>query len=47
VLFETMIKPADGTSYPAEISLRYLRDEQPPILVAIVHDTRERHKLGE
>ena len=35
-----------GTEYPAEICLQYLGMEQPPILVAMVHDIAERVKLA-
>jgi len=46
VVFETTIE-ARYREYPAEICLQYFGKEDPPILVAIVHDTTERQRLGE
>ena len=46
VVFETRIVPLTGNSYPAEICLQYFSDEQPPILVAMVHDTTDRIQLA-
>ena len=44
VVFETVIRGADR-EYPAEICMQYFADEHPPILVAIVHETSDRHNL--
>ncbi len=46
VVFETVIRPVAGNSYPAELCVQYFGDEVPHILVAIVHDTSERQKLA-
>lgn len=46
VVFETMLDGRDRGGYPVEIRLQYFPDEAPPILVAIVHDTLERQRLG-
>jgi two-component system CheB/CheR fusion protein len=45
IVFETVIRPADGSDYPAEICMQYFEDESPPILVAMVHDTSNRQQL--
>ncbi|TDH58968.1 PAS domain S-box protein [Dankookia rubra] len=45
VVFETVLRAATGREYPAEICLQHIVDEQPPILLAIVHDTSERRCL--
>jgi two-component system CheB/CheR fusion protein len=44
-VFETVLRTAGGRTYPAEICLQYFADEEPPILLAIVHDTTERQML--
>jgi two-component system CheB/CheR fusion protein len=41
IVFETTIR-GEEREYPAELCMQYLRDEEPPILVAVVHDTSER-----
>jgi two-component system CheB/CheR fusion protein len=46
IVFETTIRAAEGRHYPAEICTQYFGEETPPILVAIVHDTSERHSLS-
>jgi two-component system CheB/CheR fusion protein len=46
IVFETVIRSADGSEYPAELCMQYFADEHPPILVAIVHDTRDRRQLA-
>jgi two-component system CheB/CheR fusion protein len=46
IVFETMIRSADGREYPAEICLQHFADEVPPILVAMVHDTSDRQRLS-
>jgi len=45
IVFETVIRSATGREYPAEVCMQYLADEQPPILVAMVHDISERQQL--
>ena len=46
IVFETVLETSPDASYPVEIRMRYLKNENPPILVAIVHDTTERSRLG-
>lgn len=46
VVFETVIRSANGESYPAEICMQYFGDEVPHVLVAIVHDTSDRIQLA-
>ena len=46
VVFETVIRRADGSEYPAELCMQYFADEHPPILVAIVHDTSDRRQIA-
>jgi two-component system CheB/CheR fusion protein len=41
IVFERIIRGKDR-EYPAEVCMQYLADEEPPILVAVVHDTSER-----
>lgn len=45
IVFETIIRSADGRTYPAEICMQYFASEHPPILAAIVHETTERQQL--
>jgi two-component system CheB/CheR fusion protein len=45
IVFETVIQPAEGEAYPAEICMQYFAGEHPPILVAIVHDISDRQQL--
>ncbi|UEM02377.1 PAS domain S-box protein [Skermanella rosea] len=45
VVFETVLDARHRGPYPAEICMQYLHDEDPPILIAIVHDTTERQQL--
>ena len=45
IVFETVIRTANGRDYPAEICMQYFADEHPPILVAIVHETSDRQQL--
>jgi PAS domain S-box-containing protein len=45
MVYETMHQRKDGSKYEVEISLRLLRDEAPPMFVAIVHDVTEAKKL--
>jgi len=47
VVFGTVLGASPGTSYPAEICVQYMKNEDPPILIAIVHDTSERQQLGQ
>lgn len=44
-VFETVLDGRER-AYPAEICLQYFGEEQPPMLLAIVHDTSERETLG-
>jgi two-component system CheB/CheR fusion protein len=46
IVFETILGTSLNASYPAEICIQYLKNEEPPILIAIVHDTTERQQLG-
>jgi two-component system CheB/CheR fusion protein len=46
IVFETVIRRADGSEYPAEICMQHFADESPPIVVAVVHDTTERQQLA-
>ena len=46
LVFETVLGASAESSYPAEICMQYVRHENPPILVAIVHDTTDRSRLG-
>lgn len=45
VVIETRIRPPMGDSYPAELCLQYFGDEQPPILISMVHDISDRRVL--
>ncbi|WP_236037904.1 CheR family methyltransferase [Belnapia arida] len=47
VVFETVLSATGGRTYPAEICLQYFAEEEPPMLLAIVHDTTERQRLLE
>ncbi|GEO38597.1 chemotaxis protein CheR [Skermanella aerolata] len=47
VVFETVLGVKADYSYPAEICMQYLKHEDPPIIVAIVHDTTDRSQLGK
>jgi len=42
-----MLRRADGTEYPAEMCMQLFAEENPPVLVAIVHDTTERRLLAD
>jgi PAS domain S-box-containing protein len=44
ILFETIHQRKDGTTYSAEIRLQLMREENPPVYVAIVQDITERKK---
>jgi two-component system, chemotaxis family, CheB/CheR fusion protein len=46
IVFETRIRSVEGQEYPAELCMQYFGDEVPRILVAIVHDTTDRQRLG-
>ena len=46
IVFETVLGTSLDASYPAEICMQYLKHENPPVLIAIVHDTTERSRLG-
>lgn len=42
VIFQTRHRRKDGTDYPVELRLQLLRDEGPPVFIAIAHDSSER-----
>ncbi|MBF0624579.1 MAG: PAS domain S-box protein [Magnetococcales bacterium] len=42
MLIEGQHRRRDGTTYPVEVSLRYLKDRQPPRIVAIARNIQER-----
>jgi two-component system CheB/CheR fusion protein len=44
-VFEATMRSADGRTHPVEVCMQHFPDEDPPILVAIVHDTTERRSL--
>jgi two-component system CheB/CheR fusion protein len=46
IVFEAIVRAADGREYPVEIRMQYYGTEEPPILVAIVHDASERTHLS-
>jgi len=46
VVFESVLESRHRGAYPVEVCLQYFDGERPPILVAIVHDTTERQRLG-
>jgi two-component system, chemotaxis family, CheB/CheR fusion protein len=46
LVFETVLGTSTEGSYPAEVCMQYLKHENPPVLIAIVHDTTERSRLG-
>ena len=45
VVFETMLERRDGSSYPAELCIQLMTQEEPPLFVAMVHDTSDRRRL--
>jgi two-component system, chemotaxis family, CheB/CheR fusion protein len=47
LVFETVLGIKADASYPAEVCMQYLKHEEPPIIVAIVHDTTDRSRLGK
>jgi PAS domain S-box-containing protein len=47
LVFDTMIRRKDGSSYPAEMRLHYSRDDSPPLFFAIAQDIGERRKAEE
>jgi PAS domain S-box-containing protein len=42
IIFETAHKRKDGTLYPVEIRLQLMKDESPPVFIAIVQDIAKR-----
>mgnify|MGYP002821806783 FL=1 len=42
ISFEAQIERQDKTSYPAEVRLQFLDMEEPPLLLAVLHDVSER-----
>lgn len=47
VVFEAVMRTRDGREYPAEFCIQHMPQEQPPILVAMVHDISERRRLEQ
>ncbi|MEJ1488307.1 MAG: PAS domain S-box protein [Candidatus Sedimenticola sp. (ex Thyasira tokunagai)] len=45
VVFETVHKRKDGSLYNVEIHLQLMREETPPVFVAIIQDTTERKRM--
>ncbi|RHW17534.1 PAS domain S-box protein [Sphingomonas gilva] len=45
IVFETVLRSADGREYPAELCMQYIAEEHPPILVTIVHQISDRKQL--
>lgn len=45
VVFETLMR-GQGREYAAELCMHYLADEEPPILVTVVHETSDRRSAG-
>ncbi|MBP2297317.1 CheR family methyltransferase [Azospirillum rugosum] len=46
VVFESRMEGRMRGTYPVEVCLQLFNTEQPPILLAIVHDTTERQRVG-
>lgn len=46
IVFETVMESSNHATHPVEICMQFFIHEQPPILVAIVHDIRERQRIG-
>ncbi len=44
-IFEAVQRRKDGTSYPVDVRLQLMGEENPPVFVAIVQDSSERKKL--
>lgn len=47
MVYEAVHKRKDGTTYPAEARLQYLRSETPPVFLAEVSDISERKKAQQ
>lgn len=47
VVFETRHRRKDGTTYPVEVHLQLMREEEPPVFVAYIQDIAERKRLEE
>ena len=45
VIFETLHKRKDETLYPVEIRLQLMKDESPPVFIAIVQNIAKRKKI--
>ncbi|EWY40973.1 chemotaxis protein CheR [Skermanella stibiiresistens SB22] len=45
IVFETRLESRDRGPYPAEICVQHLKDQEPTILIVMVHDTTERQQL--
>ncbi|WP_449234311.1 CheR family methyltransferase [Azospirillum doebereinerae] len=46
IVVETMLEGNQGVPRPVEMCMQYFGQEQPPILVAMVHDIIERQRIG-
>lgn len=47
LIFETIHKRKDGTFYPVEVRLQLMKDESPPVFVAIIQDISKQKKDKE
>jgi PAS domain S-box-containing protein len=47
IIFETMHRRKDGTLYPVEVRLQLMKNESPPVFVAIIDDISERKTKNE
>jgi two-component system, chemotaxis family, CheB/CheR fusion protein len=47
VVFEAKMRASTGREYPAEVCLQFFADEEPAMLLAMVHDTTERQRLAQ
>ncbi|PWC33996.1 CheR family methyltransferase [Azospirillum sp. TSO35-2] len=46
IVFETRIESGHQPARPVEMCMQYFAQEQPPVLVAIAHDTAKRQSIG-
>ncbi|MCW2239994.1 CheR family methyltransferase [Azospirillum canadense] len=46
IVFESRMEGRKRGTYPVEVCLQLFNSEEPPILLAIVHDTTERQRVG-
>lgn len=47
VVFETVHKRKDGSTYPVQVSLHYARTEVPPVFIAVVQNLTDRKRREE